>query len=152
MRFVTIHPFDDGNGRIARAITDMLLARSEDSSKRFYSLSAQICAERKSYYEILEKIQKRTLDIKYREFVKQLSEQCLKLLNNKLWILERRWHKTQKIIRSHGGIMLSMTVKINDELARWVLSLGTHASVIKPDLLRAKVTQISEDIAKSYRK
>ena len=61
--FVTIHPFDDGNGRIARAITDMLLARSEDSSKRFYSLSAQICAERKSYYEILEKTQKGTLDI-----------------------------------------------------------------------------------------
>lgn len=68
------------------------------------------------------------------------------------YVSERRWHKTQKIIRSHGGITLSMTVKINDELARWVLSLGTHASVIKPDLLRAKVTQISEDIAKSYRK
>jgi len=61
--FVTIHPFEDGNGRIARAIADWALARSEQSSQRFYSLSAQIHRERKEYYDILEKTQKGTLDV-----------------------------------------------------------------------------------------
>jgi Fic family protein len=61
--FVTIHPFDDGNGRIARAIADMALARSENSPQRFYSMSAQIRQERGAYYDILEETQKGTLDI-----------------------------------------------------------------------------------------
>ena len=61
--FVTLHPFDDGNGRIARAIGDLLLARADSSSQRFYSLSAQIQRERKAYYEILERTQKRSLDV-----------------------------------------------------------------------------------------
>jgi Fic family protein len=61
--FVTIHPFDDGNGRIARAITDMALARSEGSSQRFYSMSAQIRQERAAYYDILEQTQKGGMDI-----------------------------------------------------------------------------------------
>lgn len=61
--FVTIHPFEDGNGRIARAIADQALARSEHSKQRFYSMSAQIRQERKAYYDILEKTQKADLDI-----------------------------------------------------------------------------------------
>ncbi|WP_398471016.1 Fic family protein [Tardiphaga sp.] len=61
--FVTIHPFEDGNGRIARAIADMALARSENSAQRFYSMSAQIRLERSAYYDMLEATQKGTLDI-----------------------------------------------------------------------------------------
>ena len=61
--FVTIHPFDDGNGRIARTIADWSLARSENSAQRFYSMSAQIRHERNDYYDILERTQKGTLDI-----------------------------------------------------------------------------------------
>lgn len=61
--FVTIHPFEDGNGRIARAIADMALAQSEESSQRFYSMSAQIRVDRKAYYNILETTQKGDLDI-----------------------------------------------------------------------------------------
>lgn len=61
--FVTIHPFDDGNGRIARAIADGMLARSEGSTQRFYSMSAQIRSERNAYYDILERTQKGGLDV-----------------------------------------------------------------------------------------
>ena len=61
--FVTVHPFDDGNGRIARAIGDLLLARADGSPQRFYSVSAQIQRERKAYYDILERTQKGSMDV-----------------------------------------------------------------------------------------
>jgi len=61
--FVTIHPFEDGNGRIGRAIAEMCLARSDGSAQRFYSMSSQILEERKGYYDVLEKIQAGSLDI-----------------------------------------------------------------------------------------
>ena len=73
--YITLHPFEDGNGRIARAITDMLLAKSDGLSQRFYSMSAQIKVERKEYYDILERTQKGSLDVT--EWLKWFL-QCLK--------------------------------------------------------------------------
>ena len=61
--FVTLRPFDDGNGRIARAVGDLFLARADGSPQRFYSLSAQIQRERKAYYDILERTQKESMDV-----------------------------------------------------------------------------------------
>ena len=61
--FVTVHPLDDGNGRVARAVADMLLARSERTSQRFYSMSGQILQERADYYNVLERTQKGSLDV-----------------------------------------------------------------------------------------
>ena len=61
--FVTIHPFDDGNGRMARTITELMLARADNSSQRFYSLSAEIMKQRKEYYDVLEQTQKGAIDV-----------------------------------------------------------------------------------------
>jgi Fic family protein len=89
--FVTIHPFDDGNGRIARALTDMLLAQSDRSSQRFYSMSAQIRIERKQYYAILEKTQKGNLDIT--DWMKWFLSCLINALQSTGVVLNRVLHK-----------------------------------------------------------
>lgn len=88
--FIIIHPFDDGNGRIARAITDMLLARAEGSADRFYSMSGQILAERRRYYDVLQKVQHSSGDIT------EWLEWFLHCLKNAMLSTERT---TQKILR-----------------------------------------------------
>src|SRR5690606_17454669 len=87
--FIIIHPFDDGNGRIGRAITDMLLARAENSGERFYSMSSQILVERKRYYEVLQKVQYSKGDIT------EWLEWFLFCLKNAMLATE---HMTQKIL------------------------------------------------------
>jgi len=100
--FVTIHPFQDGNGRITRALTDMLLARSDKSTQRFYSMSAQIRIERKEYYDILEKTQKGELDVT--EWIKWFLNCLINALNATEKILTRVlikadfWNKHSKTI------------------------------------------------------
>lgn len=100
--FVTIHPFQDGNGRITRALTDVLLAQSDKSTQRFYSMSAQIRIERNEYYNILEKTQKGNLDIS--EWIKWFLSCLTKALNateiNLTLVLAKAdfWQKHSKTI------------------------------------------------------
>ena len=102
---IIIHPFDDGNGRIARAITDMLLARAEDSGERFYSMSDQILAERKRYYEVLQKVQHSSGDIT--EWI----DWFLHCLKNAMLSTE---NTTQKILRKAEFWKLHEHTPINE--------------------------------------
>ncbi|UKJ07142.1 Fic family protein [Solitalea lacus] len=88
--FVIIHPFDDGNGRIGRALTDMLLSGAEGSGERYYSMSSQMLAERKRYYEVLQKVQHSSGDIT------EWLEWFLHCLKNAILATE---HTVQKILR-----------------------------------------------------
>lgn len=85
--FITIHPFDDGNGRIARTLTELLLARDENSAIRFYSLSSQIMAERDDYYDILHSVQTGNLDIT--KWLKWFLECTSRAIENSSSLLER---------------------------------------------------------------
>lgn len=108
--FITIHPFEDGNGRIARTITDMLLTRSDGISQRFYSMSAQIRLVRNKYYNILEKTQKGTLDVTgwlvwFLNCLKDAltsSEQILERVLNK----QRFWNKHATQILNNRQVLI----------------------------------------------
>jgi len=102
--FVTIHPFDDGNGRIARALTDMLLAHSDKSTQRFYSMSAQIRLERKEYYEILENTQKGNLDIT--EWIKWFLNCLINSLKSTDIVLNRVLFKAE-FWRKHSNTIIN---------------------------------------------
>lgn len=102
---IIIHPFDDGNGRIGRAITDMLLARAEGSGERFYSMSNQILAERKRYYEVLQKVQHSSGDIT--EWI----DWFLHCLKNAMLSTE---NTTQKILRKAEFWKLHEHTPINE--------------------------------------
>ncbi|TAG29253.1 MAG: Fic family protein [Sphingobacteriia bacterium] len=103
--FIIVHPFDDGNGRIGRAITDMLLARAEGSGERFYSMSSQILVERKQYYEVLQKVQHSTSDIT------EWLEWFLHCLKNAMLSTE---NTTQRILRKAKFWKLHEHTPINE--------------------------------------
>ena len=102
--FVTIHPFDDGNGRITRAITDMMLARSDKSIRRFYSMSAQIRVERKMYYEKLEKAQKGNSDIT--EWILWFLQCLINAIDSTEEILSKTLHKAE-FWKNHSTTILN---------------------------------------------
>lgn len=110
--FVTIHPFDDGNGRIARSITDMQLSKSDGVNQRFYSMSSRINAEKKSYYTILERTQKGDLDIT--NWLKWFLE-CLKgAIIDSNFIID-------KVVRKHQFFVNNVS-KIANERQRLILT------------------------------
>ncbi len=136
--FVTIHPFDDGNGRIARALTDMILAQSDKQSYRFYSMSTQIRNERIGYYEILERTQKGTLDI---------TEWLEWFLNCLLNSLEASETILSKVIFKHN-FWFQNASKINNVRQRKVLNMLLDGFVGKLTTSKwAKICKCSQDTA-----
>lgn len=136
--FVTIHPFDDGNGRIARAIADMQLARSDESPQRFYSMSAQIRKERNTYYEILEKTQRGTLDItKWLEWFLACLDRSLAATEETLSEVFR----TAKFWETHTS------TPFNDRQKRMVLKLLDNFEGKLTTAKWAKVMRCSHDTA-----
>ena len=111
--FVTIHPFDDGNGRICRTLTELLLSRADQTSQRYYSLSSEILNHRKDYYQYLEQAQKGGLDVTpwIRWFL-----QTLKLA------LEAAFEKTEGVLRKSRFWDAHRSVSIN-ERQRKVLNM-----------------------------
>jgi Fic family protein len=136
--FIIIHPFDDGNGRIGRAITDMLLARAESSGERFYSMSSQILVERKRYYEILQKEQHSKGDIT------EWLEWFLHCLKNAMLATEQT---TQCILRKAEFWKLNENTAIN-ERQRTILNMLFDGFDGKLQSSKwAKITKVSTDTA-----
>lgn len=136
--FVTIHPFEDGNGRISRALSDMLLARSDEQSYRFYSMSAQIRKERNSYYDILEKTQKGSLDIT--DWIKWFLNCLLRSIEHSDKLLE-------KVIYKHQFWQRHSKVIINERQRKILNMLLEDFEGILNTTKWAKIGKCSQDTA-----
>ncbi len=136
--FVTIHPFEDGNGRISRALSDMLLARSDEQSYRFYSMSTQIRKERNAYYDILEKTQKSSLDItNWLEW----------FLNSLLHAIENSEKLLEKIIYKHAFWVKNSKVNLNDRQRKIINMLMDDFEGVLNTTKWAKIGKCSQDTA-----
>ena len=136
--FVTLHPFEDGNGRISRALSDMLLARSDEQSYRYYSMSTQIRKERNSYYDILEKTQKGSLDItKWLEW----------FLNCLLHSIESSEKLLEKVIFKHEFWLRNSKVTINDRQRKILNMLMDDFEGVLNTTKWAKIGKCSQDTA-----
>lgn len=136
--FIIIHPFDDGNGRIGRAITDMMLARAESSGERFYSMSSQILTERKLYYEVLQKVQHSSGDIT--EWI----DWFLHCLKNAMLSTE---NTTQKIVRKAEFWKLHEHTPVNERQRLMLNKLFDDFEGKLQTLKWAKITKTSTDTA-----
>lgn len=136
--FVTLHPFEDGNGRISRALSDMLLARSDEQSYRFYSMSTQIRKERNSYYDILEKTQKSSLEItNWLEW----------FLNSLLHSIEDSEKLLEKVIYKHVFWLRHSKVTINGRQRKILNMLMDDFEGVLNTTKWAKIGKCSQDTA-----
>lgn len=136
--FVTIHPFEDGNGRISRALSDMLLARSDEQSNRFYSMSSQIRKERNAYYDILEKTQKSDLDItNWLEWY----------FNSLLHSIEHSEKLLEKIIEKHSFWLNHASINLNDRQRKILNILMDDFIGVLNTTKWAKMAKCSQDTA-----
>jgi Fic family protein len=136
--FIIIHPFDDGNGRIGRAITDMLLARAEGSGDRFYSMSSQILVERKLYYAVLQKVQHSSNDIT------EWLNWFLHCLKNAMLATE---NTTQQVLRKAAFWKLHEKTSINERQRRVLNMLFDNFEGKLYSSKWAKINKISSDTA-----
>jgi Fic family protein len=136
--FIIIHPFDDGNGRIGRAITDMLLAKAENSGERFYSMSSQILEERKRYYEVLQKVQHSDGDIT------EWLEWFLHCLKKAMLDTEKT---TQRILLKAEFWKLHENKKINERQRTILNKLFDGFEGKLQSSKWAKITKVSSDTA-----
>lgn len=136
--FVTIHPFEDGNGRMARAITDMLLARSDGQAHRFYSMSAQIRKERNAYYDVLERTQKGRLDItRWLEW----------FLNCLIRSIEHSEKVFEKILFRHDFWLRNADVPLNERQQKVLVLLLDDFFGVLNTRKWAKIANCSQDTA-----
>ena len=136
--FVTIHPFEDGNGRIGRAISDMILARSDEQAYRFYSLSSQIRKERNAYYDVLEKTQRGSLDItKWIEW----------FLNCLLHAIEHSEIVLEKIINKHAFWIKNAGINLNDRQRKILNMLMDDFQGVLNTTKWSKIGKCSQDTA-----
>lgn len=136
--FIIIHPFDDGNGRIGRAITDMLLARAEGSGDRFYSMSSQILVERKLYYAALQKVQHSSNDIT------EWLNWFLHCLKNAMLATE---NTTQQVLRKAAFWKLHEKTSINERQRNVLNMLFDNFEGKLYSSKWAKINKISSDTA-----
>ena len=136
--FIIIHPFDDGNGRIARALSDLLLARSENSPERFYSLSNQILLDKKHYYDVLQKVQHSSGDIT--EWLEWYLQTLYKALKNTEKSIEKVLYKAHFWDKHKDtGLNARQRLMLNKLLDGFTGKLKTSKW--------AKITKCSQDTA-----
>ncbi len=135
---ISIHPFEDGNGRIARALTDLLLSRADGIQQRFYSMSAQIRIERKGYYKILEKSQKGLLDI---------TDWLIWFLTCLLNALMSAEQTLEKVLEKHNFWLKLKDITLNDRQIKVLNKLLDGFDGKLTTIKWAKITKSSRDSA-----